>query len=180
MTQNQKKSNYFTFKNYAYLIGTILLFALICWYFISWYNVKQEEKLQNSFLISSNTITYELASVDEAPLVLQEAPNEYFIYISYTGDESIYKLEKNLKKVIDNYVLKDEFYYLNVSENIEDDDLFKKLNKTFKTDKIDSLPCILYYKEGKLIKNIDSNKKIFDVKKLEELLKKNDYERMSK
>lgn len=85
--------------------------------------------------------------------MLSETPNYYFLYISYTNDEDIYNLEKELKPLIDEYHLQNSFYFLNVTD-------FKDTNQDYKDDIAEALeidkniiskvPIILYFKDGKL------------------------------
>jgi len=141
------------------LIGTLVA-ILIFFYFYKWHNVKQEEKLMNSYLLTTDTVSLEIKNLDEVPQILTEAPNEYFILINYTGDEDNYNLEKGLKEIIDSYKFADCFYYLNVKNIIKEDNYLARLNTAFKTDKITTVPTILYFKNGSIVevvKRIDNN-----------------------
>ena len=177
MVKKTKSSTYFPYKNYLYLIMGIVIFLLLLWYAVSWIKVRNEEKLATSYLIKTNTVSYTIDDLNEINSVLSESPSEYFIYISYTGNEDIYKLEKKLKKVIDNYNLKDEFYYIDVTKIKDNDSLLNNLNKIFNTDKIVNIPCIIYYQNNEIKDIILDNKNIFDYNKFINLLKDNAYER---
>ena len=61
------------------LVGGILLVL----YFFEWYQVKQEEKLINSYLITSNTIESNVKDIDALNQIRQEAASDYFIYLGY-------------------------------------------------------------------------------------------------
>lgn len=115
MAKKKSKKNNINFKKLFYFIIGFLLIIFLIWYIISWKNVKKEEKLMNSYLITSNTLSVEIKDLSETIQVLKESPSEYFVYISYTNDEKVYSFEKKLKKLIDNYNLKDEFYFVNVT-----------------------------------------------------------------
>ena len=176
----QKKNNstkYFPLKNYIYGLLIILAIAFLIWYIISWYNIKKTEKLMTSYLVSSSTVTYEIKDLNEIVQVLKESPSEYFVYISHTNDEEVYKLEKKLKKIIDNYSLKDEFYYINTSDYQTDENLYTKLNDTFNTTQIKNTPCILYFKNNQLEEIIYNQNTIFDAEKFTKLLEKYEYEK---
>lgn len=141
------------------IIG-ILALILLAFYFYRWYDVKKEEKLMNSYLLSTDTVSLKIKNLEEVPQVLTEAPNEYFILINYTGNEDTYNLEKDLKGIIDSYKFSDCFYYLNVENIMQEDNYLARLNTAFKTDKITTVPTILYYKNGEIIevvKRIDNN-----------------------
>jgi len=178
----KKKNNnnkYIPIRNYVYGALIIIAVILLTWYIISWYSVKKQEKLMTSYLITTNTLTYEIKDLNEIVQVLKESPSEYFVYISYTNDENIYRLEKKLKKIIDEYNLKDEFYYINITDNINDKDIYNRLNNSFNTTQIKKAPCILYFKNNELEQVIINENGIFNVNDLTELLKDYEYERMS-
>lgn len=177
MAKKKSKKNNINFKKLFYFIIGFLLIIFLIWYIISWKNVKQEEKLMNSYLITSNTLSVEIKDLSETVQVLKESPSEYFVYISYTNDERVYSFEKKLKKLIDNYNLKDKFYFVNVT-NIKDDENFNsEINDTFNTKLISNIPCILHFKNNELNKvvyNKDLNKTYTD---FENLLKENEFDK---
>lgn len=177
MAKKKSKKNNINFKKLFYFIIGFLLIIFLIWYIISWKNVKQEEKLMNSYLITSNTLSVEIKDLSETVQVLKESPSEYFVYISYTNDEKVFNFEKKLKKLIDNYNLKDEFYFVNVT-NIKDDENFNsEINDTFNTKLISNIPCILHFKNNelkKVIYNKDLNKTYTD---FENLLKENEFDK---
>lgn len=140
-----KPINYF----YAFLIlfGGILL----TYYIFAWYNVKHEEKLSNSYLITSNTINTSINSVEDFKHILQEIPSSYFVYLSYTNDEYVYDLEKDLKVIIDKYNLNDIFYYINLTDlKMKDEELIKYLRESLEIENIDNVPAILYVASGEI------------------------------
>lgn len=138
-----------------YFIGLCIILAIIflALYFHKWITVKEQEKYYNSYLISTNTISLELTDIEEISSVLSETPNYYFLYISYTNDEDVYNLETELKPLIDEYHLQNNFYFLNVTD-------YKDTNKDYKNDIAEELgieaniisevPIILYFKDGEL------------------------------
>ena len=174
MNKKINKNNLLVFNHYLYIIVSIIIIIIIIWYFYSWRVVIKKEMLSKSYLVSSNTISLELKDGKEALSVLQETPSNYFVFISYTGNEKVYNLEKKLKKIIDNYNIADTFYYLDMTESIKSNSLMSYLNKSFNTDLISSIPCILYYKDGKLDTVIQNATEIFDANELKELLEKSE------
>ena len=177
MAKKKNKKNNINFKKIFYFILGFLLIIFLIWYIISWKNVKQEEKLMNSYLITSNTLSVEIKDLSETVQVLKESPSEYFVYISYTNDEKIFNFEKKLKKLIDNYNLKDEFYFVNVTNIKDDENFYSEINNTFNTKLINNIPCILHFKNNelkKVIYNKDLNKTYTD---FENLLKENEFDK---
>lgn len=138
-----------------YFVGLCIILAIIflALYFYKWHTVREQEKYYNSYLISTNTISLEMTDINEISSVLSETPSYYFLYISYTGDEDVYTLEEELKPLIDEYQLQNNFYFLNVTD-------FKDTNTNYKDDIADILnidrniiskvPIILYFKDGEL------------------------------
>lgn len=177
MAKKKSKKNNINFKKIFYFILGFLLIIFLIWYIISWKNVKQEEKLMNSYLITSNTLSVEIKDLSETVQVLKESPSEYFVYISYTNDEKIFNFEKKLKKLIDNYNLKDEFYFVNVTNIKDDENFYSEINDTFNTKLINNIPSILHFKNNelkKVIYNKDLNKTYTD---FENLLKENEFDK---
>lgn len=131
----------------------------------------------NSYLITSNTLSVEIKDLSETIQVLKESPSEYFVYISYTNDEKIFNFEKKLKKLIDNYNLKDEFYFVNVTNIKDNENFYSEINNTFNTKLINNIPCILHFKNNelkKVIYNKDLNKTYTN---FENLLKENEFDK---
>lgn len=177
MAKKKSKKNNINFKKIFYFILGFLLIIFLIWYIISWKNVKQEEKLMNSYLITSNTLSVEIKDLSETVQVLKESPSEYFVYISYTNDEKIFNFEKKLKKLIDNYNLKDEFYFVNVTNIKDDENFYSEINDTFNTKLISNIPSILHFKNNelkKVIYNKDLNKTYTN---FENLLKENEFDK---
>lgn len=177
MAKKKSKKNNINFKKIFYFILGFLLIIFLIWYIISWKNVKQEEKLMNSYLITSNTLSVEIKDLSETVQVLKESPSEYFVYISYTNDEKIFNFEKKLKKLIDNYNLKDEFYFVNVTNIKDDENFYSEINDTFNTKLISNIPSILHFKNNelkKVIYNKDLNKTYTE---FENLLKENEFDK---
>lgn len=181
---NKKKSKnkgnrYIPRKNYIYAALIFIGIILLCWYFVSWHNVKNQDRYSESYLISTNTLALEITNIEEIPEVLKETPSEYFVLINYTGDEKIENLEKDLKEIIDSYGLNDETYYVNVTEAKKDNKLYNDLSTIFDTNKIKNVPCILYYVNGEIKEIIQDKNGLYKAKDFESLLKKQNYDKIS-
>lgn len=164
MAKKKSKKNIYSLKRIIYLVLIIIIIILLIWYAYSWYQVKNTEKYYNSYLLNTNTISLEIKDLDEVVQVLKESPSEYFVLISYTGNEETYNLEKKLKGLIDNYNLKDELYYINITSIKNDDDLYVKVNNTFNTKLINNVPAILYFKNNELVNviNYENTLKVYN------------------
>ena len=179
-SKNTKKEEKTTInpRNYLYAFLILVGGILLALYISKWYAVKKEEKLMTSYLITSNTIqnSNDLNSFSQ---LIQEMPSSYFVYISYTGNEEVYNLEKNLKMVIDKYNLNDIFYYVDVTNLTGKENYLEEIKSSLKLPRLKNVPAIIYVDEGKVLEsNIldgikDTNFKIND---LEDLLSVYDYE----
>lgn len=161
MSKVTKNERFIPIKNYVIALGIVVAAVLLTIYGFAWYNVLKEGKVSQSYLVKEKVISNEIQSLDEVEAIFAEVPDEYFIYISYTGSEEIYNMEKELKKVINKYELNDQIYYLNVTEIKEKDDYIDKINKSLNLEeKVTQVPTIIYIKEGKvvdIIKRSDDN-----------------------
>ena len=167
----EKKEKKTTGTNKIFIIVLVVGMAiLLTIYFTKSHGLKNKNNINNSYLLTTNTINLELKDLNEVPQVFTEAPQEYFVLISYTNDEETHELEKDLKQVIDRYKLNDAFYYYDAKELKEDNDCIDVLNETFKTNKIKKIPTILYVKDGNVIEAVtryDNNMmKVGDFQKL--------------
>lgn len=173
-----KKDKKISSKNYLYAFLILLGAILFTLYIFSWYQVKKEEKLMYSYLITTNTLDSTISDLESIDEVINEVPESYFIYFSYTGDEEVYKLEKSLKRVIDQYRLNDSFYYVDMTKYMEDNDYLDKLKDKFKLSKLERLPVIIYVQNGIVSEDniLDGNyTKILDAKDFSDFLEKNNF-----
>ena len=161
------------YKNYyiGIVIALLIIFAIL--YYFKVYETAKQKRYEESYLVSNGAVNLTINSLEEIDQVFSETSEEYFVFISYTKDEHEYKLENKLKPIIDNYDLKDIFYFFNTNDLKEDNDLYDNINKAFKLskDKINSIPIIVYFK--------DKSYEIIDPNKLENFLEKNKFEKVS-
>lgn len=167
-------------KNYIYAFLVLLGGILLILYIFEWINVKKEEKLMNSYLITSNTINSKIEDFDSLKQILNETSSSYFLYLSYTGNEDVYNFEKELKRVIDNYDLSDSFYYMDLTKIKESNENYiETIKSELNISDLEKVPAIIYVKNGK-IENatiLDGIKEtMLKVADLENLLDIYDYE----
>ena len=141
-------------RNIYIIIGIVIVLAVVGFYFFRLQQTRNEEKLNSSYLISSGTVSLEIKNLDEVSQILLESPTEYFVLITYTGNEDTYNLEEGIKTIIDDYKLSDSFYYLNIESIMDSDNYLTRLNSAFNTDKITTVPIILYFKDGELVDTV--------------------------
>ena len=147
-------------KNYVYLLIMIIVVVALTFLIFNINKNYQTKKLETSYLANYLTVV----KTEELSNILSEPSSELFIFVTKTNDENIFNLETDLKKVIKKHDLRDNFILLDYSNesNVEE------LNKILKSD-IETIPAIIYIKNGEFIKSIDSK---------ESLLKSSDFEKM--
>ena len=159
------------------IIAVILAAILVGVYIYRVSELRNEERITNSYLLSTDTVSLEIKNLDEVSQILLEAPSEYFVLITYTGDAENYALEESIKGIIDDYKLNDVFYYLNVKDIIEQDNYLTRINNAFNTDKINKIPTILYYQDGELVYVVErEDNNIINAGDLQKLLDIYEYE----
>lgn len=153
MAEIRKNERFVPIKNY--IIAVLIIAAIIglAFYGFAWYKVIKENRISTSYLVKTKVITKEIDNIDELADVFSEAPASYFIYVSYTGNEKIYSLEKDLSKLIKEYNLNDSFYYLNVNKIKDNENYINEINKALNLeDKVVKIvPTIIYYNDGKVV-----------------------------
>ena len=156
MSKVKENERFIPMKNYLIAIGLVIAAVLLTIYGFAWYNVLKENRVSQSYLVKEKVISSEIQSLDEVEAIFAEVPDEYFIYISYTGSEEIYNMEKELTKVINKYELNDQIYYLNVTTIKDKEGYIDDINKSLNLDqKVKQVPTIIYVKEGKVVDIIE-------------------------
>lgn len=149
-------------KNYLYL--AIMLIAVVVLTILV-FDINQKiqlKKLETSYL-------HEYVSevnLSDLNNILTEPSSELFIFITKTNDEKVYNLETNIKKVIKLYDLRDNFIYIDYTDN---ENSLSELNKILGSD-IKTIPAIVYYKNGEFIKSIDSSLDMLSSDDIEQIL----------
>jgi len=167
-------------KNYIYALLILVGGIVLTLYIFEWVNVKKEEKLMNSYLITSNTIDSTIKDFDSLNQILKETSSSYFIYLSYTGDEDVYNFEKELKRIIDNYNLSDNFYYMDLTDIKENNkNYMNEIKNKLEINDIERVPALIYVHKGKIEKSniLDGiNNTMLKISDIENLLDIYEYE----
>ena len=133
----------------------LIAVILVCFIAGKLYGVYQTSKLKESVLTRVvGTIQYD--DIDNAT---KELVSDDFIFISYVKSAEVRKLETKIKSKILENDLQNNFYYLDATDLMLENDYIDSLNKKFKlkdSNKIQALPALLYYKNGKFVKTITS------------------------
>ena len=160
-------------KNYIIGLAIIIAVFLVTWYAKKTYEISMQNKLSQSVL---SRVVGEI-KYDETDNVLLEKSANYFIYISYANDKKTYDLEKQIKSTISKYEIQDNFYYLNVTDEMEKDNFIEKLNNKLDSNigSANSLPVIMYYENDTLKSYLSSYNGLFKITDFENMLITNGY-----
>ncbi len=176
MTNVNKNERFIPLKNYVIAFVVVVVIIALTFYGFAWYKVVKESRVSESYLVKEKVISKEINDLNEVDVVFIEPPATYFIYVSYTGDEPIYNMEKEMKDVINEYHLNDSFYYLNVTSIKEANDLIEQVNEALHLEekKINKVPTIIYFKDGKVVDMITrEDDSLITSSDLEKLLDRN-------
>ena len=157
-----KKERVVPKRNYIYLLLMIFSVVLITLSIFSINDKYKNKRLESSYLdgfISK-------ININEIDNVISETNSEFFILLTKTNDENVYKFEINLKKIINESNLRDNFIYINYNEDYS---CLDKINELFDI-KLQKVPAILYFKNGEFVKSIDSNMELLSIDEFQKLL----------
>ncbi len=146
------KINVRKYVNCCLLMVAIVLISVIACKVYKAYKVNKIG--ESSFIRMGGNLQYK--DIENATI---ELPTDGFILISYTKDEKVKKLEDSLQKSVVNNELQNNIYYLDVTELKLEEGYIDSLNKKFgleDNDKIQEVPALLYYRDGKFMKSLTS------------------------
>ena len=154
-------------RNYFLLFLIIVLVIVGTLAIINISNAIKNKKINAGYI---NKYVSEL-KYKELNSFLVEPANNTFLYLTYTGDKEVYKLETKLKKLINTYELQSNFIYVDVTSEMAASDFIKTLNdKVGANGEINKLPVILYYKDGTLTEILEGQNGVFTVGDFQKLL----------
>lgn len=173
MVKNDKRE--VPLKNYFITLFVVLAVVTVSLYVKKTYEINEAKKLSQSVL---SRLVGEV-KYNEIDNVLTEKVTDYFLYLGYVNNKDVYNLETKMKKVISDYEIQDNFYYINVTEELNNDSFVNNLNNKLKLNisSVDSLPIILYYQAGKLKTTVTSKNGLFTVNDFKDVLISHGYQK---
>ena len=180
MPDVKKNERFVPTKNYLIALLVVVIAIALTLYGFQWYKVIEENRISTSYLVKEKVISQEINELKMIEEVFSEVPDSYFLYISYTGDKQIYKMEKELAALIKDYNLYDSFYYLDVTNIKDKDNYIEDINKALNLEdiKVTKVPTVIYFKDGKAvditapegnnIMSVGDLQKLLDVNKIKE------------
>ena len=160
-----KKEREIPFKNYIILALVLILTIIGVIYIFMWYSSKEKSKL-------------ELPILDDyiMPINYNEL-NDYIvenkdavIYTSVLNDVNIRLFENKFKNVIIKNNLNSSILYLDLTNEIKDNNVLLKMEKKYGT-KVD-IPSVMVFRDGVLTDVYNIKEDNYNVKKLEKYLEK--------
>ncbi len=160
-----KKEREIAFKNYIILALVLIITIIGVIYIFMWYSSKEKSKL-------------ELPILDDyiMPINYNEL-NDYIvenkdavIYTSVLNDVNIRLFENKFKNVIIKNNLNSSILYLDLTNEIKDNNVLLKMEKKYGT-KID-IPSVMVFRDGVLTDVYNIKEDNYNIKKLEKYLEK--------
>lgn len=133
--------------------------------------------IQNSGVLSKSHVV----KLDKAKDTFSKLNGNYFIYISHAGNSYIDSLEKEMKKIIESYDLEKQFYYINIDDIINDENVVNKVNDAlgYQDVLISKVPTIVYVNKDNIVRieNIvtRSDDNVMNIGDFQQLLDINDF-----
>lgn len=160
-----KKEREIAFKNYIILALVLIITIIGVIYIFMWYSSKEKSKL-------------ELPILDDyiMPINYNEL-NDYIvenkdavIYTSVLNDVNIRLFENKFKNVIVKNNLNSSILYLDLTDEIKDNNVLLKMEKKYGT-KVD-IPSVMVFRDGVLTDVYNIKEDNYNIKKLEKYLEK--------
>lgn len=160
-----KKEREIAFKNYIILALVLIITIIGVIYIFMWYSSKEKSKL-------------ELPILDDyiMPINYNEL-NDYIvenkdavIYTSMLNDVNIRLFENKFKNVIVKNNLNSSILYLDLTNEIKDNNVLLKMEKKYGT-KVD-IPSVMVFRDGVLTDVYNIKEDNYNIKKLEKYLEK--------
>lgn len=161
-------------KNYIIVIIVTILVVLLMIFIRSFYLNYKSSKLSES-IFSSQTVKQ--IHMDDFDFAIREV-SDSILYVSYTGSNEIYSMEKKLYKELENNNLLDKIIYLDITKYTKGNKYINILKNKFSNidNEINSAPMFIYIKDGAAVEAMSSEIKMIDYKTLNRLVNKYEIE----
>lgn len=151
------------FKNYIILGFVLLVSILLLYYFCMWVDAYNESKLNKPIMDKyMDVINY-----NELDTYLVENPNT-IIYVSVLENREIRDFEKKFKKLFKKGKINHEILYLDITENIKDEELKEELRNKYSVNSISILdvPVIIVVDNGEVQSIYSISENNYDVERI--------------
>lgn len=160
-----KKEREIAFKNYIILALVLIITIIGVIYIFMWYSSKEKSKLELTILddyimpINYNELNDYIVENKDA-----------VIYTSVLNDVNIRLFENKFKNVIVKNNLNSSILYLDLTNEIKDNNVLLKMEKKYGT-KVD-IPSVMVFRDGVLTDVYNIKEDNYNIKKLEKYLEK--------
>jgi hypothetical protein len=160
-------------KNYYIVLLVSVLVIIFSLYVRSFYLNYRASRINES-VFADKTINQ--INTEDFNFAVGET-NEAILYISYTGSNEVYDMERRLYREIKKKHLTEKVIYWNVT-GLKRDEYLSILKNTFPDidDQITSAPMLIYIKDGVAMEAMSSELKLIDYKVLDNLITKYEIE----
>lgn len=163
----KEKSNYL--KLGIILLVTVLITLISANIYRNYQNNKSNKSYISRYVSS--------ISCNELANAMTEMNASSFLYLSYTGNNNIFDLERNLKKILKNYDLEDKFIFVDCTKEIDENNHVKSLKDLISIGDNDlTLPAIIYFKDNSPADYIDSKEGLIKAADFSKVLDRNEIE----
>lgn len=160
-----KKEREIAFKNYIILALVLIITIIGVIYIFMWYSSKEKSKLElpilDDYIMSINYNELNDYIVENKDAV---------IYTSVLNDVNIRLFENKFKNVIIKNNLNSSILYLDLTNEIKDNNVLLKMEKKYGT-KVD-IPSVMVFRDGALTDVYNIKEDNYNIKKLEKYLEK--------
>lgn len=160
-------------KNYYIVFGVSLLVIALALYVRNIYLIYDSNRIDNG--IFYNKVINQINTQDFDYAMLEA--NEAIIYVSYTGDSRIARMENRLFKEMENKNLVDKVIYWDVTD-LKNKEYIGMLRNKYPNVAIDinEAPLLIYIKDGQALVSKDSSKTMISYKTLQDIINKYEIE----
>lgn len=157
-------------KNYYLVFGVSIIVIILSFYVRSIYLKYDNSKIESGIFYNKainqiNTQDFDFALVET---------NEAILYVSYTNDSKINRMENRLFREIENKNLVDKIIYWNVTDLMDSKVFINMLRNKYPSVAIDinEAPLLIYIENGEAIAAKDSSSGMINYKTLQEMVNK--------
>ena len=160
-----KKEREIAFKNYIILALVLIITIIGVIYIFMWYSSKEKSKLELPIL-DDYIIPFNYNELNDYIVENKDA----VIYTSVLNDVNIRLFEIKFKNVIVKNNLNSSILYLDLTNEIKDNNVLLKMEKKYGT-KVD-IPSVMVFRDGVLTDVYNIKEDNYNIKKLEKYLEK--------
>lgn len=160
--------------NYFIVMIVAVLTIVVMLYIRSFYLSYQVNKINDSVFFDKSI---NQVNTEDLSFTLSET-TDAILYVSYTGSEEIYDMEKKLYKQMKKDNLIDKVIYWNITDIRSSNEYIRILKEKFPSisSEISSAPLLIYIYNGEPVEAMSSELKVIDYKVFDKMVDKYEIE----